>query len=138
MGDNVSRPSSSWLGDFISVSGASCAAVIDWTRGQGFGLSRIISLGNQADINETDVLAPIPADPYTIEDTWAGRKLGGYRNIPAADRESVLDTLLHLSQLAIDFPTIAEIEINPMRVLANGQGAIAVDVRARLKQQNNL
>ena len=72
-----------------------------------------------------------------IEDTWAGKKLRGYRNIPAADRESVLDALLRVSQLAIDFPTIAEIEINPMRVLSNGQGAFAVDVRARLKKQNN-
>lgn len=50
---------------FISHSGAICAAVIDWARGQGFGLSRLISLGNQADVNETDVLAPTAADPYT-------------------------------------------------------------------------
>ena len=72
-----------------------------------------------------------------IEDTWAGKKLRGYRNIPAMDHKSVLDALLRLSQLAIDLPTIAEIEINPMRVLANGQGAFAVDVRARLRKLNN-
>ena len=50
---------------FISHSGAICAAVIDWARGQGFGLSRLVSLGNQADVNETDVLAPVAADPFT-------------------------------------------------------------------------
>jgi len=50
---------------FISHSGAICAAVIDWARGQGFGLSRLVSLGNQADVNETDVLAPVAADPHT-------------------------------------------------------------------------
>lgn len=50
---------------FISHSGAICAAVIDWARGQGFGLSRLVSLGNQADVSETDVLAPVAADPYT-------------------------------------------------------------------------
>ena len=50
---------------FISHSGAICAAVIDWARGQGFGLSRLVSLGNQADVNETDVLAPVSADPFT-------------------------------------------------------------------------
>lgn len=50
---------------FISHSGAICAAVIDWARGQGFGLSRLVSLGNQADICETDILAPVAADPYT-------------------------------------------------------------------------
>lgn len=50
---------------FISHSGAICAAVVDWARGQGFGLSRLVSLGNQADVNETDVLAPVAADPHT-------------------------------------------------------------------------
>lgn len=50
---------------FISHSGAICAAVIDWARGQGFGLSRLVSLGNQADVSECDVLEPVAEDPYT-------------------------------------------------------------------------
>ncbi|MCA9920724.1 MAG: acetate--CoA ligase family protein, partial [Anaerolineales bacterium] len=60
-------PPSATPGDiaFISHSGAICAAVIDWARGQGFGLSQLLSLGNQADVTETDVLASVAADPYT-------------------------------------------------------------------------
>jgi acetate---CoA ligase (ADP-forming) len=50
---------------FISHSGAICAAIVDWTRGQGFGFSRLVSLGNQADVNETDMLGPVSADPFT-------------------------------------------------------------------------
>ena len=50
---------------FISHSGAICAAVIDWARGQGFGLSRLLSLGNQLDVQETDVLTAVAADPHT-------------------------------------------------------------------------
>ncbi|MCB8927663.1 MAG: CoA-binding protein [Ardenticatenaceae bacterium] len=50
---------------FISHSGAICAAVIDWARGQGFGLSRLVSLGNQLDVTETDVLTAVAADPHT-------------------------------------------------------------------------
>lgn len=50
---------------FISHSGAICAAVIDWARGQGFGLSRLFSLGNQADVSECDVLEPVAEDPHT-------------------------------------------------------------------------
>ena len=34
-------------------------------RGHGFGLSRLVSLGNQADVNETDILTPVAADPFT-------------------------------------------------------------------------
>ncbi len=50
---------------FLSHSGAICAALIDWARSQGFGFSRLISLGNQADLCETDLLAPVAADPAT-------------------------------------------------------------------------
>jgi len=64
-----------------------------------------------------------------LESTWAGRKLRGFRNLPPADRAAVLDVLLRLAQLAADFPELPEIEINPLRVLADGQGAFAIDVR---------
>lgn len=37
-----------------------------------------------------------------------------------------------LGQLAADFPELSEIELNPVRVLPEGQGAFAVDARARL------
>jgi acetyltransferase len=50
---------------FISHSGAFCAAVIDWSRRQGFGFSRLASLGNQADLSETDFLPVVAGDPHT-------------------------------------------------------------------------
>ncbi len=50
---------------FLSHSGAICAAAIDWARGQGYGISRLISLGNQADVSETDLLKPVASDEYT-------------------------------------------------------------------------
>ncbi|MCJ7724579.1 MAG: acetate--CoA ligase family protein, partial [Anaerolineales bacterium] len=50
---------------FISHSGAICAAIIDWSLRQGFGFSRLISLGNQADVNETDMLIHTMLDEYT-------------------------------------------------------------------------
>jgi acetyltransferase len=65
-----------------------------------------------------------------IEKTWAGKKLDGFRSIPAADRAMVIDALIRLSWLAIDHPEISEIEINPLRAFQ--QGAAAVDVRMKL------
>ena len=54
---------------FISHSGAFCAAIIDWARGRqngdGFGFSQIVGLGNQVDVNETDMLAMLADDPNT-------------------------------------------------------------------------
>ena len=78
-------------------------------------------------------LAPVTYEEaeYMLDKTWAGRKLRGYRNIPPADREAVVNALLCLAQLAVDFPELAEIEINPMRVMAEKQGILALDIRAR-------
>ena len=50
---------------FLSQSGAVCAAVIDWARGAGVGFSRLVSLGNQADINEAEMLSTIGSDMQT-------------------------------------------------------------------------
>jgi len=64
-----------------------------------------------------------------LRKTWAGRKLQGFRNIPPADEESVVDVLVRLSRLSIENEQVEEIEINPLRVL--NQGALAVDVRVK-------
>ena len=66
---------------------------------------------------------------HLLAETWAGRKLAGYRDIPPADVQTAVDVIVRLGQIAVDFPQLAEIEINPLIVLE--QGAIAVDARAR-------
>jgi succinyl-CoA synthetase beta subunit len=77
-----------------------------------------------------------PLTRYEAEDllnrTWAGSRLLGYRSLQPADREAVLDVLLRLSQLSVDLPQVAEIEINPLRALPGVNGALALDVRLRL------
>ena len=50
---------------FLSHSGAFCAAVIDWARREGFGFSQIVSLGNQADVSETDMLPLLAEEEQT-------------------------------------------------------------------------
>lgn len=65
-----------------------------------------------------------------IDSVWAGRKLAGWRSIPPADRAAVREAVMNLSELVYHHPEIAEIEINPLRVLE--KGAVAVDVRIRV------
>jgi acetyltransferase len=62
-----------------------------------------------------------------IRKTWAGQKLDGYRSLPPMDKSAVVDALVKLSDLANEHPEIAEIEINPLRVLSDG--VVAIDVR---------
>lgn len=81
-------------------------------------------------------LAPLDREEaeYLLENTWAGRKLKGFRSLPAADREAVIDVLLRFSRLAADFPEFTEMEMNPLLVLPEGQGVYPVDVRIRCSQ----
>jgi len=50
---------------FISQSGAVITAVIDLARMYGVGFNKIFSLGNKADIDETDLLHVLARDPTT-------------------------------------------------------------------------
>ena len=64
-----------------------------------------------------------------IEATKAGRLLGGFRGSPVYDLAGVVDAIGRVSQLAVDFPQISEVEINPLLVLPKGQGAKVLDAR---------
>jgi acetyltransferase len=79
-------------------------------------------------------LAPLTLQDaeWMLENTWAGHRLHGFRNLPPADRKAVLDVLILLGKLSADFPQLAEIEINPLRVFPASQGTAALDVRIRL------
>jgi acetyltransferase len=50
---------------FISHSGALAVAILDWSRARRMGFSLFASLGNQADLTETDVLRAAADDPAT-------------------------------------------------------------------------
>jgi acetate---CoA ligase (ADP-forming) len=69
-----------------------------------------------------------------IHATQAGRLLTGFRGQPEADVEAVVECILRLSQLALDFPEIQEAEVNPLVVYPKGQGGLALDGRIILKE----
>jgi acetyl coenzyme A synthetase (ADP forming)-like protein len=50
---------------FMSQSGALCTAILDWSLAEGIGFSRFVSLGNKADVEETDLLKAWSEDDAT-------------------------------------------------------------------------
>lgn len=50
---------------FISQSGALISAVLDWSRKQKIGFSRIISMGNMADVSESELIEACAEDERT-------------------------------------------------------------------------
>jgi len=67
-----------------------------------------------------------------IDETRISRLLNGYRNRPAADRDAIALSLVHLAQLAADMPEIRELDINPL--LADETGVVALDARIAVKK----
>jgi acetyltransferase len=59
--------------------------------------------------------------------------LDGVRGQPPADKAAIVDTLLRVGQLVQDFPEITELDINPLMVYSQNQGALAIDMRLILK-----
>jgi succinyl-CoA synthetase beta subunit len=68
-----------------------------------------------------------------IREVKAFKALFGYRGQGAADLHALANAVVALSQLAvIDDPVVAEAEINPLLVLQEGAGVVAVDALVRL------
>ncbi len=59
--------------------------------------------------------------------------LDGTRGKPPLDKQALVDTLLRVGQLVVDFPEIAELDINPYMVYEQGRGGLAIDMRLVLK-----
>lgn len=60
------------------------------------------------------------------------RLLRGYRGRPPADRAALVDAMLRVSALVDALPEVAEMDLNPVLVLADGGGVRVVDARIRL------
>jgi acetyltransferase len=109
--------------------------IVGWKRDPQFGPLLLVGSGG----TEVELMRDVAVEiaPLTrgeaermLAATLAGRRLAGWRGSPPADRQAVVDVLLRLSQMALDLDSIAELDINPLRVFDAGQGAVAVDARA--------
>jgi acetyltransferase len=87
--------------------------------------------GVAAEVIDDKVLALPPLDPVLAEDaltrTRVDRLLRGYRDRPPAARGAVGEAMVRLSQLIADVDEIAELDINPL--LVDAEGVIALDAR---------
>jgi acetyltransferase len=57
------------------------------------------------------------------------KALKPWRNVPASDVPFLKDVLFRLAHLAAEVPELADFEINPLRVLKEGQGGWVLDAR---------
>ncbi len=109
--------------------------ILGMSRDPIFGPTILFGAGGTAVevVNDTAVALP-PLDDVLagdlIERTRMRRLLAGFRDRPAADREAIAAALNGLSQMVVDFPCIAAVDINPL--LADADGIVALDARIEI------
>ena len=67
-----------------------------------------------------------------VHEIKAARLLDGYRGFPPGDIPATEETLLRISALIEAVPELVEMDLNPVKVLAPGEGAVVVDARMRI------
>jgi acetyltransferase len=60
--------------------------------------------------------------------------LAGFRGGESADEEAIVEAILRLSRLSLDFPQIMELDINPIMALPKGRGIRAIDCRMSIAE----
>jgi len=70
-----------------------------------------------------------------LSELRASALLAGVRGQRPVDRDALVEALLRIGQLVLDFPEIEELDINPFVVYEQGQGGIALDMRLILSSQ---
>jgi len=111
--------------------------ILGMTRDPRFGPLLMFGLGGIYAEALRDVafrVAPIRENVAAemIKDIRSYRMLEGVRGEPPCDMPAMADCLLRLSQLVTDHPRIAELDINPLIVYPQEQGAIIADARVIL------
>jgi len=102
-----------------------------------FGPVVLIGLGGIfVEIFEEAVLRVAPVtreEAYGMIDELKGAQiLMGARGQKRFDIDAVVDAILRMSQLLVDFPQIRELDVNPLKVFHEGEGCTALDARVIL------
>jgi succinyl-CoA synthetase beta subunit len=82
-------------------------------------------------------LALCPSTPAEIETKVKKLKsypmLKGFRGNQAGDIQGYIESIVRVSHLLADFPQIKELDINPLRILSDGAGVMALDARIKIE-----
>jgi acetate---CoA ligase (ADP-forming) len=111
--------------------------LIGLQRDPGFGPVIVFGLGGiyvEVLRDVTFRLAPLRplSAQHMIESVKAFPLLKGVRGEPPSDLDALAEAIERVSQLAVEVPDVAELDINPLIVRAQGAGVVAVDARVVL------
>jgi acyl-CoA synthetase (NDP forming) len=115
------------------VTNAVAEMIIGVKRDPAFGLVLVVGAGGiLVEMAQDAASLLLPTDRADVERAIRGLKvaklLAGYRGKPAADIDAVVDAVLAVAGFAeAHRDRLGELDVNPLLVLPEGQGAVAVD-----------
>ncbi|MFP6731040.1 MAG: acetate--CoA ligase family protein [Alphaproteobacteria bacterium] len=118
-----------------------CELIIGVKHDPTLGLVLVIGSGGVlVEILDDSHIILLPTDHATVAQTLdrlrAAAQIAGFRGKRAGDREAVISAVLAVAQFAADHRgRLVELDINPLVVLPQGQGAVAVDAAIRIAEE---
>ncbi|MBR0555033.1 acetate--CoA ligase family protein [Ciceribacter sp. L1K23] len=114
-----------------------CEIIIGATRDPVAGPVLTVGAGGVlVELLEDAVTLTLPTDPETIRANIArlriSKLLAGYRGNPPGDIDALVQTVAAVAQyVAANAATVEELDLNPLMVLPEGDGVVAVDALIR-------
>ena len=115
------------------VTGAVAELIIGINRDEQFGPALVIGAGGtlvELITDSVSLLLPTTRDTVAeaIDTLLVSKLLSGFRGSPAGDLEAAIDAILSIAEFADHYwDTLLELDVNPLMVLPEGQGAVAAD-----------
>jgi len=113
-------------------------AIVGVTQDPSFGPLIMFGLGGiYAELLNDVALRLHPLTDLDARELMSSIKMAklleGFRGSPPSDRRALEDLLLRLSALVEDMPEIAELDLNPVKVMPQGEGYWVVDARIMVR-----
>ncbi|MGF1610118.1 MAG: acetate--CoA ligase family protein [Kiloniellales bacterium] len=118
--------------------GAVAELIVGVKRDPQFGLALVLGAGGiLVNLVEDAATLLLPTDRASVATALDGLKvsrlLKGYRGQPPGDRDAVIEAVLAVAAYAqSECDRLLELDVNPLLVLPEGQGAVAADALIRL------
>ena len=115
------------------VTGAVAELIVGIKRDEQFGPALVIGAGGtlvELITDSVSLLLPTSRDAVAeaITSLLVSKLLSGFRGNPAGDVNAVIDAILSIADFADHhWDTLLELDVNPLMVLPEGQGAVAAD-----------
>jgi acetyl coenzyme A synthetase (ADP forming)-like protein len=111
--------------------------IVGMTRDPAFGPLMLFGLGGvQVELLQDVCFRVHPLTDLDatqmVRGIRAAKLLDGYRGAPPADVPALEQAILRVSQMVGEHREIAELDINPLKVLPAGRGVMALDARVRV------